>query len=232
MKFVVISDTHGHHREISMLPPGDGIIHAGDVSLNGQKEEIIDFLNWYGSLKYKFKILIAGNHDRFLENIDHYKDDFFTNGIIYLNDSGVEINGLKIWGSPVQPAYKSWAFNRSRGDEIRKHWSKIPDEIDILITHGPSYSKRDRTTDGMNVGCKDLLERINSIKPRYHICGHIHESYGSEKDRETGVIYINASLVNKKKILRNAPIAFSITTKKDVENRRRVRKRKAQVEYI
>jgi hypothetical protein len=56
--------------------------------------------------------------------------------VIYLNDSGVEIDGLKFWGSPVQPYFHNWAFNRI-GDDICKHWELIPLDTDILITHGP-----------------------------------------------------------------------------------------------
>jgi Icc-related predicted phosphoesterase len=137
----------------------------------------------------------------------------------------VEFNGIKIWGSPVQPCYKNWAFNRNRGSEIKKHWDKIPSHIDILITHGPSYSKLDRTIDGLNVGCKDLLDRVNCLRPKYHIFGHIHESYGCEKDISTGVISINASLVNKEKILKNSPIAFAIADRNLLAKKRIVSKK-------
>ena len=66
MRIICISDTHGKHRDVE-LEPADLIIHAGDMSEMGTKEQILDFINWFSSLDYQYKILIAGNHDFFFE---------------------------------------------------------------------------------------------------------------------------------------------------------------------
>lgn len=192
MKVICISDTHTKHEKIALME-GDVIIHAGDISYQGLEQEVYPFLDWYASLNYKYKILIAGNHDFGFENSDRleYEQYCKDKGIIYLNDSGVEIEGYKIWGSPVTPEFCDWAFNRKREETdtsfytyIKPHWDMIPDDTDILVTHGPPFSVLDQvqlrgsSNIGQNVGCKHLLNRIMEIKPMLHVFGHIHEGRG------------------------------------------------------
>jgi len=208
MKIVCISDTHGLHDTLE-LPKGDMIIHAGDVSTRGKEDEVIDFLHWYSALDFTYKIFIAGNHDFFFENESLEEiNAIIPKNIIYLNDSGIEINGLKIWGSPIQPWFYDWAFNRQRGSQIKKHWDLIPEDVDILITHGPAYGILDLTVRNEPAGCEDLLTKIRAVKPKFHISGHIHEGYGSIK--LFGINFINASVLNANYHLTNAPIVIEI----------------------
>jgi len=208
MKIVVISDTHTQHRKVK-LPDADMIIHAGDISSRGLQHEVFDFYQWFGSLDYKYKIFIAGNHDFYFEK--HSQATILKeipDNLIYLNDSGVEIEGLKIWGSPIQPWFYDWAFNRHRGDAIKKHWNLIPRNTDILITHGPAYGVLDKTIRGMPVGCEELRKSIDTIKPKVFICGHIHEAYGVEEISETK--FINASVLDEHYRLVNSPVLIEI----------------------
>lgn len=210
MKIVAISDTHGKHQSL-ILPKGDMLIHAGDVSSLGKESEIKDFLNWFSKTDFTYKILIAGNHDFYFEKIafnETILNQLIPSNIIYLNDSGVEIEGIKVWGSPIQPWFYNWAFNRYRGEDIKKYWNKIPQDTDILITHGPAYGILDKTIRSENVGCEDLLEKINEVKPKFHICGHIHEAYGHMKQGNTE--FINASVLDEGYNLRNKPIVVEI----------------------
>lgn len=206
MKFVAISDTHGQHDKLD-LPDGDVVLHAGDISKRGTEQQVREFLSWFSALKYQYKIFIAGNHDFFLEKLqEETLREIIPSNVIYLQDSGVEINGIKIWGSPVQPWFHDWAFNRQRGPDIRKHWDLIPDDTDILLTHGPIKGVLDRTVYGQEVGCADLLDAVRRIEPPFHICGHIHEAYGEHVSGETK--FINASVLNEDYILVNSPIEF------------------------
>jgi Icc-related predicted phosphoesterase len=208
MNFIAISDTHGKHKNMC-FPKADCIIHAGDVSNTGNYFQIIDFFKWFSSLDYQYKICIAGNHDFFLEQGTKQEiAEIIPDDIIYLNDSGITINGIHIWGSPVSPWFYDWAFNRQRGADIKKHWDLIPANTNILITHGPAFGMLDRTTGGQNVGCDDLLASIDTLKPAYHICGHIHEAYGQITRNET--TYINASILNERYEVVNEAIAFSL----------------------
>jgi Icc-related predicted phosphoesterase len=208
MKFVAISDSHTKHHRL-LLPSADAIIHAGDISSRGFEGEIIDFLDWFRKLDYKYKIFIAGNHDFYFEKQDERKiKQLIPSNVIYLNDSGIQIEGIKIWGSPIQPWFYNWAFNRYRGADIKKHWDLIPTDTDILITHGPVEGILDKTINGDVVGCKDLLEKVQEIKPKFHICGHIHEGYGiMQKDETT---FINASVLDENYRLKNEPIVFDL----------------------
>ena len=208
MKFVAISDTHGQHASLS-LPEADAIIHAGDISKRGTEQQIKEFLEWFASLNYRYKVPIAGNHDFFLEKIsDKQLDDLIPKNVIYLNDSGIEIEGIRIWGSPVQPWFHDWAFNRYRGADIKRHWDLIPKDTDILVTHGPVKGILDRTVYGQEVGCTDLLDAVQNINPSYHICGHIHEAYGQVVLGNTN--FINASVLNEDYCLVNPPIEFEL----------------------
>jgi len=99
-------------------------------------------------------------------------------GITYLQDSGCEIEGVKFWGSPWQPWFFDWAFNLERGEQLRRKWALIPDDTDVLITHGPPAGILDLCPDGRRVGCGDLRLRVEQIEPMAHIFGHIHHSAG------------------------------------------------------
>ena len=209
MRFVIISDTHNKHRQLRTLPPGDAIIHAGDITSRGQEREVNDFLKWFSGLDYKYKIFIAGNHDFLFEQADaSLLSSIIPDNITYLNDSGITIEGINIWGSPITPWFHDWAFNRQRGSEIMAHWKLIPADTDILITHGPVAGILDTTTTGIIAGCEDLAATVRSIKPAYFISGHIHEAYGQEIHE--GTTYINAAVLDERYVLRNQPQTFDL----------------------
>jgi len=208
MKFIALSDTHGKHRLLKNLPAADVIIHAGDVSVNGYDHSVQDFLNWFSKLDYAHKIFIAGNHDRFFEDEPAgLIKRIIPDNVVYLNDSGICINGINIWGSPITPWFYNWAFNRERGKDISKHWKLIPANTDILITHGPPYGILDRVSHG-HVGCEELLKKVKSVKPRVHVFGHIHEAYGSFENKNTR--FINASVLDNEYDLKNPPVEFML----------------------
>lgn len=208
MKLVFISDTHGFHDAINM-PEGDILIHSGDISIEGTISQVQKFVQWFGAQKYKHKIFINGNHevyvwkDRKMESIlkDYNNSNPFAN-IHYLEDSGVEIEGLKFWGSPKTPEFFDWAYMYNRDDKSRyEAWKDMPSEIDVLITHGPPQGVLDgvipfgRYLDPMS-GCAELMKKVKEIKPKVHVFGHIHEHYGFKKWKHPEILFINASTCN------------------------------------
>jgi Icc-related predicted phosphoesterase len=206
MKITFISDTHFQHNQL-LLDAGDILVHCGDICNRGTEREVLQFIDWFGMQPFKCKIFIAGNHDWFLENLDQdYLKKLLPKDVFYLNDSGITIEGIRFWGSPVQPAFLNWAFNKNRGDEINAHWKLIPNGTDILITHGPPYGILDKTIDGRNVGCEDLMLKIMEIKPKISVFGHIHEAYGIEESN--GTTFINASVIDFRYVLKNASISI------------------------
>ena len=208
MKVVIISDTHGFHKGLT-LPEGDVLIHAGDVSGRGMESQIVDFFDWFGVQNHKHKVMIAGNHDFYFEQAcaEEIKK-LVPSNVVYLNDSGIEIAGVKIWGSPVSTWFYEWAFNCHRGEEMQKHWDKIPTDTDILVTHGPAFGIRDRTHSGVHVGCERLLSTIHKLRPKFHVFGHIHEGYGVEE--QGGVQFVNAAVLSAGYELINPPIVINI----------------------
>lgn len=208
MKIIAIADTHGLHDALT-LPAGDVLIHAGDISMKGTEQEITPFIKWFSQQDFKHKIFIAGNHDFYFEKKpnDEIKK-LIPADITYLNDAGVEIDGIRFWGSPITPWFFNWAFNRHRGEAIKKHWDLVPNDTDVLITHGPVHTILDKTTSGNYAGCEELLQKLKEIKPRVHVCGHIHEAYGHFE--KNGTLFINASVLDEKYQLKNEPVGFDI----------------------
>ena len=198
MRIALISDTHGQHDGL-LLPEADILIHSGDFSQRGRLQEVKDFLQWFGRQPHQHKVLIAGNHDFLVEKEPDLFHSLIPEGVTYLNDSGLEIEGFKIWGSPIQPWFYDWAFNRQRGAEIRKHWDMIPEGTDILITHGPPLGVLDKTQAGDVVGCADLMARIDIVQPKLHVFGHIHEAHGQLQRGVTN--FVNASVLNLRYML-------------------------------
>lgn len=231
LKICFISDSHGQHNKIIVPNDIDIIISAGDITPIGTKSQVENFLNWFSSLPCKHKIFIAGNHD-FWFDTDHPRNYDLTtemalrgerlkiipNNVIYLENSGCEIEGIKIWGSPVTPWFHDWAFNAQRGLEITKYWDLIPSNIDILITHGPpsNVGKLEIAKFNGPVGCKDLSHAINRVKPKISVFGHIHEGYGifegkiitdyNNSGLDHNIKFINASVLNLAYEMVNPPI--------------------------
>lgn len=216
MKLVCISDTHTLHDNIA-LPDGDVLLHAGDLTSNGDLREVTLFIEWFADQPHKHKIFIAGNHDFLFQTSPKLCERLLGKhpSITYLQDSGCTIDGINFWGSPWQPTFFDWAFNMSR-DELQHIWNLIPPNTDVLITHGPPHGKLDlcpdytNPTKTLNVGCEALARTINVVQPQVHIFGHIHEGYGSIADEHT--MYINASTCNRRYQPIHKPLIYNINT--------------------
>ena len=203
MRIVLIADTHGLHRQLG-VPGGHMLIHAGDFSFNSMLPSIIsDFNVWLGSLPHRHKVVVPGDHEFILE--EPRNRDAITSAIL-LVDSGVEVEGIKIWGSPVTPLYGG-AFGKSRPEDRKKHWAQIPDGLDILITHGPPFAILDHSRSSeRREGCPYLLEAVFRAFPRIHVFGHIHHGYGLLRTSDT--VFVNASLMGEDGSLSRKPVVI------------------------
>jgi predicted phosphodiesterase len=206
MKVVVWSDTHCLHEQVS-LPDGDILIHAGDFTGRGKFDDIRRFNDFLGGLPHRYKVVIAGNHDWAFEKTPEEARALLT-AATYLQDSEIVLEGIRIYGSPWQPAFFDWAFNLPRGAEIRQKWELIPEGLDILVTHGPPRGIGDKTRLGCHAGCQDLLELVELRRPRYHLFGHIHEGYGVWS--QGGITYMNGSVCDVRYRPNQAPLSFEI----------------------
>lgn len=236
MRIIAISDTHNRHKKIKDFWTedqdgnelealgGDVIIHSGDATGRGEKGEILPFLDWFAELDFRFKIFVPGNHDWGFEKAPgFYREECKKRGIILLIHEGIEIEGVKFWGSPASPWFYSWAFNYRRTlteaqtfqhPYIGDIWKLIPDDTDVLITHGPPYQILDElvfvdgTPRGEFVGCEELLRVIKRVKPDVHIFGHIHCGYG-EKHID-GTSFYNASICDETYYASNDPHVIEV----------------------
>jgi Icc-related predicted phosphoesterase len=195
-RLTFISDTHTKHEKLNgFLPGGDILLCAGDISSRGYKTELENFFKWFDGIdNYDHKIFIAGNHDF------GFQDE-------YLGIQDGDEPELKIWGSPWQPEFHNWAFNLPRGEKIKEKWDLIPNDVDILITHGPPFSKLDYVPyNNINVGCEELLLKVQEIKPKIHLFGHIHS--GRNVVFSDGTLYVNAAILNDRYEFINKPITI------------------------
>ena len=207
LKIVAISDTHT--KRVS-IPDGDVLVHAGDATFRGTPVEVASFAERYGSLPHKYKIFVAGNHDWLFQNDPHLAQKIMLdNGIMYLQDERAVIEGVRFYGSPWQPEFCNWAFNAPRGPALAHIWSRIPDDTEVLITHGPPHGLLDVVPEGARVGCTDLMSRINCLRElKLHVFGHIHYSHGSCKFNE--VTFANVAICDEQYRPYNRPFVHEI----------------------
>lgn len=196
MKFLHISDTHTMHHELE-LPDADCLIVSGDFLSYGDSRELIKFNKWLGEIatKFKYRVIVAGNHDRIFERDLNYAKSLLTNATHYLQDEEATIEGIRIYGSPWQPAFCNWAFNLYTPTALKAKWDLIPSGIDILVTHCPPYGMLDFVPRTGNLGCLELREAVMRINPRFHLFGHIHYSNGT-KDY-MGTTFINSAICDE-----------------------------------
>lgn len=190
MKILQISDTHNRHRQLTNLPEADVIVHCGDFADNGTEEEVLDFLNWYIDLPYKYKIFVTGNHDLCLWDAKDIED--LPENVFFLQDRGVTIEGVKFFGI---------AYNHSE--------RLIPEGTDIVITHEPPIMILDESA-GVHWGNAPLFKRIMEVKPRYHLFGHAHESCGTLKQDD--IIFSNGAILDNFYHISHQPKVFLIDT--------------------
>jgi len=210
MKVVAIGDTHGKHDDLDM-PDGDLLIHTGDMSDYGDISDIDLFNYWLGTLDYKDIVVIAGNHDMVFEKQPAAARAALTNAI-YLQDTWTDIGGYIVYGTPWTPHFNDWAFNRKRGLELREVYDKIPEQTDILVSHGPAWRLGDWVKNRWGVyehaGSKEMLRALVRVRPKYHIFGHIHVAYGQYMAGD--ITCLNVSSINKYHEIANPPVVFEL----------------------
>jgi predicted phosphohydrolase len=183
VRIVAVADTHLFHRTLT-VPDGDVFIHAGDMCRAGDLVELRAAADWINRLPHRHKVIVAGNHDRAFADEPAAARAMFP-WAHYLEDAELVLEGVRFYGSPWQPEFCNWAFNLPRGPELAAAWAKIPHGIDVLITHGPPAGFGDRTTLTSRAGCADLRARVEEVRPRLHLFGHIHQDGGAWHEGET-----------------------------------------------
>jgi len=212
MRVTCVSDLHG---EYPNLEGGDLLIIAGDLTSMDRIDEYFWFRDWLQAQDYDKKIFIAGNHDKCIERGQFYFSDQWM-GATYLCDKGTEYQGLKIYGTPwtrwfegVNPLCDGYMLQTEL--QLGEKFSLIPEDTDILISHGPPWMVLDKTIRRENVGSIALGDRVRQLKLKYHIFGHIHESYGTSI--ANGYVSMNVAHMNRSYEPVNKPVNFEIEVK-------------------
>jgi Icc-related predicted phosphoesterase len=221
------------------LKGGDILIVTGDLTTRDDALEYGHFAAWLQRQNYKKKILVAGNHDNFFQKsgFEKIQDAYKDIEVDYLCDSGVELvlypsldtmeegkvydrPKLKVWGSPWTSRFKGinpkcCAFTGKNDEEIAPHFALIPDDVDILITHSPPFTIRDKTKEGKQVGSPTLMaHHISRLRPKLWAFSHIHEDYGVDGPYQwAGCRYVNCSIMNERYQPVNAPIRIVLADK-------------------
>lgn len=205
-----ISDTHGNHSQLAVPKNIDLVIHSGDATnykaWYDNQSEYEDFKEWYFNLPIKYKIFIPGNHDSYIYKYEKdCKKEFSKLGINMLINEFIEIEGLKIYGSPQTPTFGEWFYMTDRA-KIYKYWEQIPVDTNILVTHGPPKGILDLSHNRIRqleyCGDNALFNKVMELKPQIHCFGHIHNSNGCYNQGERlyeGINFINASCVTDSK---------------------------------
>ncbi len=207
MRITIISDTHRQHRAFGQLS-GDVLIHCGDMFslFDGDENDLDDIDQWFALQEFEAILCIGGNHDLVLEAKVRKRPDPFRHAI-YLQDSDFVLDGIRFWGAPWTPELRGHAFFREDA-ELCSSWASIPPDTQILITHTPPAGVLDRSSRGLDLGCRYLRQAVTRIAPKLHCFGHVHASAGREQIGAT--TFINASSVNSQFRIARAPFEFVI----------------------
>lgn len=208
MKLIFLSDTHNQlHKIVDKVPEGDVLVHCGDFGSSGSMQEYLSFLNTYEQFPHKHKLFTFGNHDGWAERqLNTAKDLAKQKNITCLVDEELIIDGVKFYGSPWTPRYGNWWWMKDRMSHALRHISsRIPDDVNVLFTHGPSWGIMDMSIyDKDHCGCEHLMRRIKELKYlKIHAFGHIHQWSGVET--HDGIIRVNASICDEQYEPTNPP---------------------------
>lgn len=181
MRIACASDLHWLFQEVKDFPEADVFVYAGDWSGYGTNIETMRFIAWLGGLPYSYKLVVPGNHERWAGVYTSWAEELFEEAKIpLLIDKEFIIDGVKFYGTPWTPIFRHWAFMK-KDAQLDKVFCQIPEDTDVLITHGQPRG----ICDPEGYGSKALLKHVDRVQPKIHIFGHAHEGYGYQKYKDT-----------------------------------------------
>lgn len=106
-KIFAFSDTHGMYRKLEVPADADILICAGDACEGFNPADLQDFFSWYNAIPAKLRIFVPGNHDRIFYQEPTRARNLVPGGVMYLEDGGIELDGIKFYSVPVRPYLKA-----------------------------------------------------------------------------------------------------------------------------
>lgn len=178
-KITIVSDIHSSKFLLDSLKKhkGDMLIVAGDLTNLGKKYELEYALDIINNLKFKYKIVVFGNHDGIWNDVNF--KEIYTD-IIFLENEIIEIDGLKIYGTPFSKRFKNWSYYYETLDERRLLTVPL-ESVDIIVSHEPPSDKCLSYIPYFGcAGNPDLRRYIDNNNVKLCVCGHIHECGGND----------------------------------------------------
>lgn len=218
MRIVFISDTHENNLATKWaIPAGDVLIHAGDATARGKPESLGKFGRMMSELPHRFKLFVPGNHDRlFADQPEVGVSILAAHGVITLMDESIVLpNGLHVYGMPwIQgdPNLLPRDYATFTVLDIKEHTSKIPEYLDVLITHQPPHGVLSRCLDGEELGSSQLMTELTyRVHPRVHVFGHVHEQWGwTTLNDQATPLFINAAMCDPRNQPATPPIVIDL----------------------
>jgi Icc-related predicted phosphoesterase len=173
----MFADTHGQHRNIVLTGKADVVVFAGDACNNGNMDELTDFLKWFSELPVKYKLFVPGNHDLIFELNPGEARKLIPENVVFVEEGVVTLDGIRFCVLPARPYLHSKP-------------AELPDNIDVLVTHGAPKGILDEN----GKGCPLLREVLTELNPEVHIFGHFHESAGRGSEMNSHTTFINSSV--------------------------------------
>lgn len=215
LRLLCVSDTHDQQQFMpQQLPAADILVHAGDFTCRGAREELESFRAWTDELLatgcVKDVVFVAGNHELSLEltakrpavrrNQEAMKLALVDHPHVhYLQDAGLELQGLSFYGSPWCTRFgRDWAFQLAdTPEELGERFAQIPEGLDVLITHQPPLGQGDANECDARTGSVTLLERVLVARPGLHVFGHIHTGHGVSQRSGSTTLFVNAAVCDE-----------------------------------
>lgn len=233
IRIVHLSDTHNFLHKYPrnhFLPTGHILVHTGNFTNNGTAEEFNQFNEWLNSVAhlYHYRVVILGACDvkKFGNNFEAMKKMLSYATHVLCNESAV-ILGINFYGVPwnsQNTVKKNFSLRFSSSSSLEN----IPENTEVLLTHGPAYqrldvtyplnhdkevdtdsklckSKKEREKDreiGEEIehwGSKELLDIINKFKPNLHLHGLAKESRGILPSFANSTMTVNSCMCNRER---------------------------------
>ena len=236
VRLVCVSDTHDLHQTMPHpIPPGDIFVHAGDFTCRGARHEVSNFVDWTDSLLssgFQAVVFVMGNHELGLDRSKPSKHPVVRaaqeemrasladrENVFFLEESSCTVLGLTFFGSPYTCQFGdpgSWEFQEKDIDDgLGRRWQSIPPAgaFDVLLTHSPPFGVGDLCDKGKSRGSQTLQRRLESVRPRLHVFGHMHAGHGIYRDQDPaghGTVSVNAAICDEDMAAVNAPVVVDM----------------------
>lgn len=214
MKIVATSDTHFPF-DPKAVPDGDVFVLAGDLMNEGTPAEWHPRLECLAALPHKHKLFVPGNHDYYTQHFRGLARSQLRReaGVTMVDEvePWITIDGVRFLCLPFVTGLPGWARNVEEDWLYRWLMNTLDFDPapDVIVSHSPPYKILD-ACGKENYGALAYNKWFHDegTKPDVWICGHIHESYGTERIERTD--FYNVCMCNEQYKQVNPPMVIEL----------------------